>query len=102
MVNRIPALFLLVLIALSCSYCMKKNEDKGGAPAAEANPLLQKWEGAYNGVPPFDKVQITDFQPAFEAAMTENRNEINSIASNTEAPTFANTIEALEKTGTAL
>ncbi len=102
MVNRIPALFLLVLISLFFSNCMKKNEDKAGASATEANPLLQKWEGAYNGVPPFDKVQITDFQPAFEAAMTENRNEINGIATNTEAPTFANTIEALEKTGTTL
>lgn len=102
MVNRIPALFLLVLISLFCSYCMQKNEDKAAAPATAANPLLQKWEGAYNGVPPFDKVKVADFLPAFEAAMTENRNEINGITSNTEAPDFANTIEALEKTGMTL
>lgn len=102
MVNRIPALFLLILIALFCSYCMQKNEDKAAAPATAANPLLQKWEGAYNGVPPFDKVKVADFLPAFEAAMTENRNEINGITSNTDAPDFANTIEALEKTGMTL
>lgn len=102
MVNKTPALLLLVSISLFCYTCMQKNDDKAGAPASEANPLLQKWEGPYNGVPPFDKVQVSLFQPAFEAAMTEARNEINGIASNTDAPTFTNTIEALEKSGMTL
>ncbi len=103
MTNRTSVLSLLVLVSLFCSYCMKKNENQAAAaaPAATAtNPLLQKWEGPHNGVPPFDKVKTDQFVPAFEAAMTERRNEINAIANNTAAPTFANTIEAMEKTGT--
>ncbi|NUO03359.1 MAG: M3 family metallopeptidase, partial [Saprospiraceae bacterium] len=102
MVTRITSLFLLVSISLLVSYCMNKSEEKTGATASEANALLQKWEGPYNGVPPFDKVEVSLFLPAFEAAMTENRNEIAEIASNKAAPTFANTIEALEKAGTTL
>ncbi|MEP7169824.1 MAG: M3 family metallopeptidase, partial [Bacteroidota bacterium] len=68
----------------------------------DANPLLQKWEGAYNGVIPFDKVKVEDFKPALESAMTEKRNEINALVNNTEAPTFKNTIEGMEKTGLTL
>lgn len=67
-----------------------------------SNPLLQKWEGPYNGVPPFDKVKVEDFKPALEAAMTENRDEINKLVSNTEPPTFKNTIEGMERTGNTL
>ncbi|HEX2834732.1 MAG TPA: M3 family metallopeptidase [Thermoanaerobaculia bacterium] len=68
------------------------------APAA-SNPLLAPWTGPYGGVPPFDKVRVEDFQPAFEAAMAENLAEIDRIASDPAAPTFANTIAALESAG---
>ncbi|MEY4925612.1 MAG: hypothetical protein RI894_48, partial [Bacteroidota bacterium] len=68
----------------------------------ETNPLLAKWDGAFNGTPPFDKVKIADFKPAFEAAMAENSAEIDKIASNAEAPTFENTILAMERTGRTL
>jgi peptidyl-dipeptidase Dcp len=66
---------------------------------AEQNPLLAKWAGPYGGVPPFDKVRVADFKPALEAAMTENLAEVERIASDTAAPTFENTIAALERTG---
>ena len=65
----------------------------------EVNPLLEEWKGAYSGVPPFDKVKVSDFKPALEAAMTENLSEIDAIANNSEAPTFTNTIEAMELSG---
>ncbi len=68
----------------------------------ETNPLLAKWDGAFNGTPPFDKVKIADFKPAFEAAMAENAAEIDKITSNTEVPTFENTIAAMERTGRTL
>jgi peptidyl-dipeptidase Dcp len=70
--------------------------------AAAANPLLAKWEGPYGGVPPFDKVKITDFKPALEAAMAENLAEIDKIASQTSPATFENTIVELEKSGDTL
>lgn len=63
------------------------------------NPLLAKWTGPYGGVPPFDKVKVSDFKPAFEAAMAENLKEIDAIANNADAPTFENTIAALEHAG---
>ncbi len=66
------------------------------------NPLLMKWEGPYGGVPPFDRVQIPLFKPALEAAMAEQLGEIDKIAKDPAAPTFDNTIIALERAGQAL
>ncbi len=66
------------------------------------NILLQKWTGPYGGVPPFDKVRVEDFEPAFEAAMAENAAEIEKITSDKNAPTFKNTIAALENSGDTL
>ena len=63
------------------------------------NPLLRRWSGPYGGVPPFDKVQVALFKPALEAAMSENLSEIDKIAKGSAAPTFENTIVALEKAG---
>jgi peptidyl-dipeptidase Dcp len=71
-------------------------------PAAESNPLLAPWSGPYGGVPPFDKVKVSDFKPALEAAMAENLAEVDRIANDPAAPTFENTIAALEKTGRTL
>lgn len=69
---------------------------------ASQNPLLARWEGPYGGTPPFDRVQVAQFKPALEAAMTENLSEVERIANNTAAPTFENTIAALERAGSAL
>lgn len=69
---------------------------------ADPNPLLSEWAGPYGGVPPFDKVKIEYFKPALEAAMTENLSEIDKIAKNSAAPTFENTIVAMEKAGHTL
>src|ERR1051325_4391611 len=66
------------------------------------NALLAKWEGPYGGVPPFDRVKVADFKPALEAAMAENLVEIERIAKDPAAPTFENTIVALERAGQTL
>lgn len=68
---------------------------------AQANPLLAAWTGPYAGVPPFDKVRVADFKPALETAMAEELREIAAIADNPAAPTFENTIVAMERTGAA-
>lgn len=65
-------------------------------------PLLALWGGPHGGVPAFDKVKVTDFKPALEAAMAENLAEINAIANNPAAPTFENTMVALERSGQTL
>ncbi|MFZ0480814.1 MAG: peptidyl-dipeptidase Dcp [Terriglobales bacterium] len=52
--------------------------------------------------PPFDKIKDSDYQPAIEAGMAQQREEARAIAKNSEAPTFDNTIVALEKSGQLL
>jgi len=52
--------------------------------------------------PPFDKIKDTDYQPAIEAGMAAQRAEVDAIANNPAAPTFENTIVAMEKTGALL
>jgi peptidyl-dipeptidase Dcp len=68
----------------------------------DPNPLLANWEGPFGGAPPFDKVRVALFKPAFEAAMTENLSEIDQIAKNATPPSFQNTIVAMERAGQTL
>ena len=49
--------------------------------------------------PPFDKIKDSDYQPAIEAGMAEQRQEMQAIADNPAPPTFENTLVAMEKTG---
>jgi peptidyl-dipeptidase Dcp len=72
------------------------------APVAATNPLVAEWVGPHGGVPPFDRVDVADFVPALEEGMAENLAEVARIAQSAEAPTFANTIEALERAGRKL
>jgi peptidyl-dipeptidase Dcp len=65
------------------------------------NPLVAPWSGPYGGVPPWDQVRPELFADAFATALAEERAEIDAIAASAEAPTFANTIEALERSGRA-
>lgn len=59
------------------------------------NALLQPWDSPF-GLPPFSQINDADFAPAFDAALQEARANIALIAHNPNAPSFANTIEALE------
>ena len=51
--------------------------------------------------PPFDKIKDSDYQPAIEAGMAQQLQEVQAIADNPAAPTFENTFVALEKSGPA-
>jgi len=75
---------------------------KALAATAAGNPLTQTWTGPYGGVPAFDKVKVSDFAAAAEEAMAKNLAEIDAITANPEAPTFENTIAALEDSGRML
>ncbi|MFZ1726869.1 MAG: M3 family metallopeptidase [Albidovulum sp.] len=59
------------------------------------NPLLADWHTEF-ALPPFDVIEDDDFAPAFEAALAEARANISRIAGQSDAPSFANTIAALE------
>ncbi|WP_343626849.1 M3 family metallopeptidase [Roseateles puraquae] len=66
-----------------------------------SNPLMQAWPGVH-GLPPFADIQPAHFPPAFEAALAEHRAEIDAIASQAEAPSFANTLAAFDASGRQL
>ena len=66
-----------------------------------SNVLMGAWTGPFE-LPPFDKITDEDFAPAFDAALAEARVNVAAIASSGDAPTFANTIEALELSEKAL
>ena len=62
------------------------------------NPFLTDSPLPY-GAPQFDKIQTSDYMPAFEEAFRQGKQEIDAIVANPDAPTFQNTIEALEYSG---
>jgi len=67
----------------------------------DENPLLEPWTGPFEA-PPFDRIEPGHFRPAFDAALKDARREVDAIAANPAPPTFANTIEALERSGRSL
>ncbi|WP_026838151.1 M3 family metallopeptidase [Gillisia sp. JM1] len=66
------------------------------------NILLSKWTGPYDGVPAFDKMELSQLQPAIEMGMEMHLKEIQKIANNTAPATFENTIVAMERAGKEL
>lgn len=78
------------LVLASCSQ--KQGSD---------NPLLQTWDTPFETAP-FEKIKVEHYLPAFEAAMEEHNKEIQAIIDNAEAPTFDNTIAALDYAGETL
>ena len=66
-----------------------------------SNPLLDTWTAPF-GAPPLDTIRTEHFQPAFDEAIRIHNTEIAAITAQAEAPTFANTVEALERSGELL
>ncbi len=67
----------------------------------EGNPFLTEYTTPF-GVPPFDQITIEDYKPAFLQGMDEQKKEIETIVTNSEAATFENTIVALDQSGRLL
>ena len=72
-----------------------------GSGANRQNPLLQKSSLPF-GAPDFSKIKETDYLPAIEVAIKEQRNNIQKIVDNKKKPTFQNTILAFEESGILL
>ena len=66
-----------------------------------SNPFFEPWTTPF-GMPPFDRIRPEHFPEALERGMAEHLAEIDAIAADPSAPTFANTIEALERSGRLL
>jgi peptidyl-dipeptidase Dcp len=65
------------------------------------NPLLTESKAPF-GAPEFDKIRTEHYLPAFEAGIKEGKAEIDAIVANPDEPTFENTIEAMERSGSTL
>ena len=65
------------------------------------NPFFSAWETPY-GIPDFSKIKTEHYMPAFEEGIRIQKEEIDTIVDNPDAPTFENTVEALEYSGQML
>ena len=83
-------LFLIIFLSLGC-------QNNG----AEMNPFLKEYDTPYQ-IPPFEKIEFSHYEPAFEEGMKQHLSDIDSIAANKEQPTFENTIAELERSGKTL
>jgi len=72
-----------------------------GTAVAQTNPFFTPSSLPFQA-PPFDKIKDTDYQPALEEGMKQQLAEIDAIANSAEGPAFANTIEAMERSGALL
>jgi len=71
-------------------------------PAAaqqEGPAFIQEWKGPFEGVPPWDKVKVSDLPAAFQVAMDETKAEFEAMLTSSEPITFDNTITATELGG---
>ena len=91
---------LLLLVVMAVTAAAVPTQAQTPAPAAP-NPLLEKWTTPFE-VPPFAQIKAEHFLPAYKAAIAEQRAEIDAIVKRTDAPTFANTIDAYELSGALL
>ncbi len=91
-----------IICGLVCFSSCKEDTSKEESAIMSDNILLQEWTGPYQGVPAFDKMSVEDIQEAVEIGMELSLEDVEAIANNTEAPTFENTIVALEASGDEL
>jgi peptidyl-dipeptidase Dcp len=92
----------LAIAALVCVLGSTANLSQGRKPPMSVNPLIAPWAGQYGGVPPWDQMTPAHFPRALETALTEQRHEIDAIVANHQAPSFENTIAAMERSGLTL
>jgi peptidyl-dipeptidase Dcp len=91
----------VIMRAFTSRMTRMHQQTKVLATDADDNPLLDEWGGPF-GVPDFGRIKPDHFRPAFARAFAAHAAEVASIGGNAAAPTFANTIAALEASGQAL
>jgi len=101
---------LLIAMTAALTACAAQPAQKTEAPGkrgaaapapARANPFYRASTLQYQA-PPFDQITDADYQPAIEEGMKQHLAQIQTIANQPDAPTFANTIEAMERSGELL
>lgn len=92
---------LLAVIAVTASCGNNKEKSGSEQTSSSANPFTEASKLAYQ-TPAFDQIKDDDFQPALEQGMKIQLEEMQKIADNPDAPTFENTLVAMEKSGQML
>lgn len=87
-------------VAVVLGACSPSPKDQS-TDTATPNPFFAEYTTPF-GVPPFDKIEVGHYKPAMLKGMEEQVKEIEAIVNNTEAPTFENTIVALDRSGRLL
>ena len=101
MLHPLRSLHRLPLLSLALALAAPALPAAETAPLPMDNPLLVESNLTHN-FPRFDLIKDEHYLPAFEAGIAEQRREIDEIAGNNAAPTFDNTIVALERSGQTL
>lgn len=91
-------LIFVFVSALAFSSCQTGNQESN---TDMENPFFVEWNTPF-GVPPFDQIKDEHYRSAFAEGMRLEKEEIDAIVNNPEAPTFENTLVALDKTGAFL
>lgn len=92
----LKGILILVTGVVLLGACAKSSQE-----LQSTNPLFGAFETPFQ-VPPFDLIREEHFLPAFKEGMEREREEVDAIATNSDAPTFSNTIEALDYSGAFL
>ena len=100
--NKRTILTLSAALALAAAPAVAdENEPMLINEVVNTNPFFAEYDTPF-GVPPFDRIKSEHYMPAFLRGMEEQLQEIGAIVNNTAAPTFENTIAALDRSGQLL
>ena len=94
--NKLSIMSIILVALIGLQSC--RSDD---STISKSNPLLEEFNDAF-GVAPFDKIKSEHFMPAIQEGIKRANSEIEAIINNSEEPTFTNTIEAFEKSGSLL
>ena len=100
--TTMTALGFAVVVALSGCTSTTELTQASNIQVSQENVLLQPFSGPFQGVPQFDKMDLADLTPAFEAGIAEHLADVDKVANNPESATFENTIVELERAGKSL
>ncbi|MGB9893732.1 MAG: M3 family metallopeptidase, partial [Candidatus Saccharicenans sp.] len=92
--TKVLLITLSLLISVIMISCTAQKKEKTVAE----NPFFTDWTTPFEA-PPFDRIKVEHFKPAILEGIKRHKAEIKAIAENPEPPTFANTVEALDRTG---
>ena len=91
---------IIICLGMFFASCAKQKEELPSETIIQ-NPFFEEWDTPF-GVPPFDRIKEAHYMPAYLEGMEQHKAEIEDIVQNSEAPSFANTIEALDRSGILL